>query len=225
MAHYWSCQAFRSERPLCMPHSSHQRDYVTVRSNQSMKPTAPLRDGFSVLATTPCRGLSLSRQATSIMHKVNTTKMAELTWSSPKGKFSGAGKEISEALGRKPESTDLNERHPFDVEILRIPPGKAPYSYHSHSAQWEFYHVISGSGVLRHKDGTTPIEAGDAFIFKPGEPHQITNDTAEDMILYVVADNPIGDTYYQPDSNKWGVPIPERRNVRSEPVDYFDGEE
>jgi hypothetical protein len=79
--------------------------------------------------------------------------MAELTWSSPKGKFSGAGKEISEALGRKPESTDLNERHPFDVEILRIPPGKAPYSYHSHSAQWEFYHVISGSGVVRHKMG------------------------------------------------------------------------
>jgi mannose-6-phosphate isomerase-like protein (cupin superfamily) len=48
--------------------------------------------------------------------------------------------------------------------------------------------VISGSGGVRHKDGTTPIEAGDAFIFKPGEPHQITNDTAEDMILYVVAD-------------------------------------
>src|SRR5215468_6443534 len=49
------------------------------------------------------------------MHKVNTTKMAELTWSSPKGKFCGAGKEISEALGRKPKSTDLNERHPFDL--------------------------------------------------------------------------------------------------------------
>ena len=52
--------------------------------------------------------------------------MAELTWSSPKGKFSGAGKEISEALGRKPESTDLNERHPFDVEILRIRRGRLP---------------------------------------------------------------------------------------------------
>ena len=49
--------------------------------------------------------------------------------------------------------------------------------------------------------------------------------TTEDMIVYVVADNPIGDTYYQPDSNKWGVPIPERRCVRSQPVDYFDGEE
>jgi hypothetical protein len=30
-------------------------------SNQSMKPTAPLRNKFSVIATTPCRGLSLSR--------------------------------------------------------------------------------------------------------------------------------------------------------------------
>ena len=159
------------------------------------------------------------------MHKVNTAQIVEVTWASPKGKFIGAGKEVSEALGRKPQSTDLNERHPFDVEILRIPQGKAPDSYHMHSAQWEFYPVISGSGVVRHKDGTTPIEAGDAFILKPGEPHQITNGVAEDMILYVVADNPIGDTYYQPDSNKWGVPIPERRIVRSDAVDYFAGEE
>ncbi len=30
-------------------------------SNQSMKPTAPPRNAFSVFATTPCRGLSLFR--------------------------------------------------------------------------------------------------------------------------------------------------------------------
>jgi len=160
-----------------------------------------------------------------VMHKVNTAKMVEVTWSSPKGKFAGAGKEISEELGRKPKSTDLNERHPFDVEVCRVPPGKSPCPYHSHSAQWEFYHVISGSGAVRHKDGTTPIEAGDAFIFKPGEPHQITNNGTEDLVLYVVADNPIGESYYYPDSNKWGVPIPERRLVRSNALDYFDGEE
>ena len=45
------------------------------------------------------------------------------------------------------------------------------------------------------------------------------------MILYVVADNPSGDTYYQPDSNKWGVPILERTSVRSQPLEHFDGEE
>ena len=159
------------------------------------------------------------------MQKVNTKNIEEYTWASPKGKFAGAGKEISEALGRKPQSTDLMERHPFDVEICRIAPGQTPYPYHSHAAQWEFYHVISGRGIVRHKDGMTVIETGDAFIFKPGEPHQMTNTGSEDLILYVVADNPMGESCHYPDSGKWIVRSPERRLIRSEPLDYYDGEE
>ena len=58
------------------------------------------------------------------------------------------------ALGRKPLSMDLNERHPFDIEICHIPPGKSHCPYHSHSAQWEFYHVILGKGTIRHTDAT-----------------------------------------------------------------------
>jgi hypothetical protein len=34
---------------------------IAQAPNQSMKPTAPWRDNFSMFATTPCRGLSLSR--------------------------------------------------------------------------------------------------------------------------------------------------------------------
>ena len=159
------------------------------------------------------------------MRKVNTNTMPELSWSSPKGKFVSSGKEVSEELGRKPQSTDLMERHPFDVEICRIPPGKAAYPYHSHSAQWEFYHVISGTGSVRHQAGTTSIGPGDAFLFRPGEPHQLTNTGAEDLVLYVVADNPIGESCHYPDSGKWVVRSPERRIIRSEPLDYYDGEE
>ena len=40
------------------------------------------------------------------MRKVNTKDIVELTWSSPKGKFAGAGKEISEELGRKPHGLE-----------------------------------------------------------------------------------------------------------------------
>ena len=159
------------------------------------------------------------------MLKINTNTLSEISWSSPKGKFVGAGKEVSEALGRDPYSTDLNLRHPFDVEICRIPPGKTPYPYGSHSAQWEFYHVISGAGKVRHQDGVTDIESGDAFLFKPGEPHQLINDGAQDLIIYVVADNPIGESTYFPDSNKWMVQSPERKIIRSGGLDYFDGEE
>ena len=159
------------------------------------------------------------------MLKVNSNELSEDPWSSPKGKFSGSSRSISEALGRKPLSTDLLERHPFDVEILRIQPGKVPYPYHSHSAQWEFYHVISGSGGVRHAEGTTPIKSGDAFLFKPGEAHQLINDGAEDLVIYVIADNPVGESAYYPDSQKWLVRSPERRIVRGEGLDYYEGEE
>lgn len=159
------------------------------------------------------------------MHKVNINEITEFSWSSPKGNFAGAGREVSEALGSKSTSTDLKERHPFDVEILRIPPGKTPYPHHSHSAQWELYHVISGNGVVRHNAGTTEIEPGDAFLFKPGEPHQLSNNSAEDLVLYVVADSPMGESGYYPDSKKWIVRSPERRILRSKALDYFDGEE
>jgi uncharacterized cupin superfamily protein len=159
------------------------------------------------------------------MRKINTRDIPEESWSSPKGKFSGASKEISVALGRKPLSTDLNERHPFDVEICRILPGMSPCPYHSHSAQWEFYQVISGKGIVRHQDGTTPIEAGDAFIFGPDQAHQLTNDGPQDLVLLVVADNPIGESCYYPDSTKWLVRSPERRLMRADALDYYDGEE
>ena len=159
------------------------------------------------------------------MRKINTSEIEELSWSSPKKKFNGYGRQISEALGRRPLSTDLMERHPFDVEILRIPAGATPYPFHSHSAQWEFYHVISGTGVARHDEGTTPIGPGDALLFKPGEAHQLTAGRDADLLVYVVADNPIGESGYFPDSGKWVVRSPQRQIVRSGALDYFDGEE
>jgi uncharacterized cupin superfamily protein len=159
------------------------------------------------------------------MRKINTKDIPEELFSSPKGKYGGADKDISIALGRKPSSTDLKERHPFDVEISRIPPGKGICPYHAHSAQWEFYHVLSGNGLVRHQDGTTEIEPGDAFIFEPGQPHQITNNGSEELQLLIVADNPIGESCYYPDSDKWLVKSPESRMMRSDPLDYYDGEE
>jgi uncharacterized cupin superfamily protein len=79
--------------------------------------------------------------------------------------------------------------------------------------------------MVRHSDGTTPIETGDAFIFQPGQAHQLINNSGDDLVLYVVADNPIGESSYLPDSRKWIVRSPERALIRSESLDYYDGEE
>lgn len=159
------------------------------------------------------------------MKIVNTNQLDETSWKSPKGTYGGSGKQVSGALGREHESTDLMQRHPFDVEICRVSPGKALCPYHSHSAQWEFYHVIEGTGQVRHAEGKETIKPGDAFLFKPGEPHQIINDGEADIVFYIIADNPIGESCHYPDSGKWLVRSPEPRLIRSEPIDYFDGEE
>jgi mannose-6-phosphate isomerase-like protein (cupin superfamily) len=159
------------------------------------------------------------------MRKINTNSLTEESWSSPKGKFAGAGKEILIALEQNEPPANFKERCPFDVEILRVPAGKTPYPYHSHSAQWEFYHVISGKGIVRAQDGTTTVEPGDAFVFGPGQAHQLTNNGTQDLVIYVVADNPVGESSYFPDSNKWLVRSPERKLLGSGAVDYYDGEE
>ena len=41
----------------------------------------------------------------------------------------------------------------------------------------------------------------------------------------MVSDNPIGESSYFHDSKKWLVRSPERSLIRSENLDYFDGEE
>ena len=85
--------------------------------------------------------------------------------------------------------------------------------------------MIAGRGLARHQDGITPIETGDAFPFEPGEPHQIINNSAEDIFYILVADNPIGESAYYPDSRKWLVRSPETNYIRSEDLEYYDGEE
>ena len=162
------------------------------------------------------------------MRKVNINEIKEEAWLSPGGKYAVSFKGISEALGREPASLDLSKRHPFDLEWNRVPPGKSNFPYHSHSAQWELYLIISGEGSVRHKDGTTEVGPGDAFIFGPDEAHQLINSGEEDLVYYVIADNPIGESAYYPDSGKWKVnksSAADRVVMKGQETDYFEGEE
>jgi uncharacterized cupin superfamily protein len=162
------------------------------------------------------------------MRKVNINEIKEEAWQSPGGKYAVSFKGISEALGRDRDSLDLSKRHPFDLEWNRVPPGKPNFPYHAHSAQWELYLIISGEGSVRNKDGTTEVMAGDAFIFWPDEPHQLINSGEQDLVYYVIADNPIGESACYPDSGKWKVnksSAADRVVIKGPETDYFDGEE
>ncbi len=166
------------------------------------------------------------------MRKVNLKGIPEQERKSPKGKFHKFVKNISIALGREPESLDLWKRHPFDLALVRIPKGKSFCPYHSHSAESELYLVVSGRGSVRDKDGSTIVTAGDAFLFQPGEAHQLTNAGDDDFVYYVIADNPrsggaTGDSCYYPDSAKWAVVKEglEEVIIKGTEVDYHDSEE
>jgi uncharacterized cupin superfamily protein len=162
------------------------------------------------------------------VRKVNLNEIKEEAWQSPGGKYAVSFKGVSETLGRDLNSLDLSKRHPFDLEWNRVPPGKRNFPHHAHSAQWELYLVVSGNGSVRHKDGTTEVVAGDAFIFGPNEPHQLSNSGHEDLVYYVIADNPIGESAYFPDSGKWKVnrsSSADRVVVKGKETDYFEGEE
>jgi len=158
---------------------------------------------------------------------LNLSDIAEDERKSPKGKFHKFVKDISIALGREKDSLDLAKRHPFDLALVRIPKGKSYCPYHGHSAESELYLVVSGRGKVRDKTGTTEVRAGDAFLFAPGEAHQLFSADDEDFVYYVIADNPRGDSCYYPDSGKW-VAFKEGAEeviAKGSETDYYDGEE
>ncbi len=161
------------------------------------------------------------------MKKVNLSEIGEAERKSPKGKFHKFVKDISVALGREKDSLDLAKRHPFDLAAVRIPKGKTYCPYHSHSAETELYLVVSGRGLVRDRAGSAEVRAGDAFLFAPGEAHQLSNVGDEDFVYYVIADNPRGDSCYYPDSRKFAVAKEGFEEVitKGDETDYFEGEE
>lgn len=161
------------------------------------------------------------------MQKVNIRDVPEEERLSPKGKYHKFVKNISVALGRDDKSSDLMQRHAFDLALIRVPAGKSHCPYHVESAQWEMYLVVSGRGLIRDSSGLTEVGPGDAFLFKPGEAHQLSAGPDEEFVYYVIADNPLGDTCHYPDSGKYYVRKEgnDLQVVKGTPADYFDGEE
>src|SRR2546423_7611096 len=162
------------------------------------------------------------------MRKVNLNDIPEKPWrrNDLTEKFASFAKHISVALGREPDSFDLVKRHPFDLALYRIPPGKCLCPYHSHSSESELYLIGSGKGRVRDKEGMTDVSAHDAFFFGPGEAHQLTNVGDDDLVYYIIADNPLGDSCYYPDSGKFSVwkEGAEEVIVKGRETEYFEGE-
>lgn len=138
------------------------------------------------------------------MKHVHLDAVPWMEWASTTGKFAGAGKQISEALGAVMNANLADGGHPFDLEYGKLTPGKAGCPFHRHSAQWELYYIVSGTGTMRHGDERRALRAGDLALHPPGSSHQLINTSDTDLLYYLVADNPASEFWHYPDSNKFG---------------------
>ena len=158
------------------------------------------------------------------MKLLNQNQLAWTEQKSPKGRFHIYRRELTLALGGKKDTGTWGGGHPFDLELSRVPPGAINWPFHGHAAQWELFIIVSGQGELRTSESTTPLHPGDCISFSPGEPHQIRNTGTEDLLYYVVADNPPADITHYPDSQKWFIK-PQRKLFTIHDASYYDGEE
>lgn len=157
------------------------------------------------------------------MKKTNVAKLKWDHWKSPKGKYEQYGKDVSGVLGDVRRGWP-KKGHPFNLELVRLPPGKAACPFHSHTTQWELFVILRGTGTVRAGKSRHKVKAGDAFMHPPGEAHQIINTGRKPLEFYIIADNPPVDIFHYPDSNKWGHSSP-RKIFRLTEADYHDGEE
>lgn len=157
------------------------------------------------------------------MNVVNAEDLPWLDRASPERHFAVRQKDLSLALGGCKDVGPWGGGHPFDVALVVVPAGTANWPLHAHAAQWEFYWITGGSGLLVTGDGTRQLRAGDCFVVRPGEAHQVRNAGEDDLHMVLVADNPMADIIHYPNSDKWMVK-PQRKVFRMAEVDYYEGE-
>lgn len=158
------------------------------------------------------------------MTRCNSDDIPLTHQSSPKGVFGVQRRALSQAAGCPKDKGTWAGGHPFELEIHTVPPGKINFPFHEHSAQWEAYYILTGKGQVRTEDGKSKIKAGDYLVFQPGESHQIINNSSEDLTFMVIADQPVSDAIYYPESGKW-LMKPQKSCFTMKEVEYFEGEE
>ena len=153
--------------------------------------------------------------------KINSREVPEAEQKSPNGKYHHFRRHLSVALGGQRDAGPWAGGHPFDLELTRLPPGAANFPLHQHSAQWEMYVFISGTGEMTDGSEKMTVGADDIGLYPPEQAHNIINIGTADLIYYVFADQHQADVTFYPDTGKWGIK-PQKKCFKMQEVDYFE---
>ena len=111
--------------------------------------------------------------------------------------FGGARQRIGSAIGAEK----------LGYGVFTIPPGKTAFPSHAHTVNEEMIYILAGHGSLRFGSERVSVDAGTFIACPPGGelPHQLINDSAEDLRYLVVSTMVYPDIVDYPDSQKVGV--------------------
>ncbi len=69
------------------------------------------------------------------------------------------------------------------VSLVRVPPGKESFVYHSHQTEEEWIYILAGRGTARIDDVEYEVGAGDFMGFPtPSVAHHLTNAADADLV-------------------------------------------
>ena len=75
---------------------------------------------------------------TAVMKKVNLNNIPWRERKSPKGKYHRFLRDVALAFQNPKTGPSLPGQPPFEVELVRLPPGATNFPFHSHATEWEF---------------------------------------------------------------------------------------
>jgi uncharacterized cupin superfamily protein len=75
------------------------------------------------------------------------------------------------------------------VSLMKVPPGKESFVYHSQEREEEWIYVISGRGVAEIEDEEFEVGSGDFMGFPTGIAHHLRNPYEEDLVYLVGGEN------------------------------------
>ncbi|WP_321373225.1 cupin domain-containing protein [uncultured Draconibacterium sp.] len=91
------------------------------------------------------------------------------------------------------------------ANVVELEPGNYAYGYHYHEANEEVFYIISGTGVVRTKDGNREVKAGDVIGFPTGEngAHVVSNESENEKLVYLdFGTTTLPEIAHLPDFNK-----------------------
>ncbi|HEX5850887.1 MAG TPA: cupin domain-containing protein [Rubrobacter sp.] len=75
------------------------------------------------------------------------------------------------------------------VNLMKVPPGKESFIYHSQEREEEWIYLISGRGVAEIEDEEFEVGSGDFMGFPTGVAHHLRNPYDEDLVYLVGGEN------------------------------------